>query len=128
MTKAVQQIVKILIVICLTAGVFLLSRNAYKKQTSRKPHTHSMSATLKKYFLANEKPQRIEILSYTKRFEKDVQEIKKMKIAQNSQATFYATVQFFTDESDLTAPLIAQIRFIDLKSGNQIKEESLNLE
>lgn len=128
MNKLVQQVIKLLIVATMTAGVFLLVRGFYVNSFQPKAFTHSKSVALKNYLLAHEPPQRVEIFSYTKRFEKDVSEIKKMKIAQNPQSKFYVTIQFFTDESDDAAPLIAQIRFIDVKSGNQIQEQSLNLE
>ncbi|MBC7420877.1 MAG: hypothetical protein H7328_09120 [Bdellovibrio sp.] len=128
MINKFQQIIKVFIVICLTAGVFLLAKKSYNKKVLQKSYTNSKLVTLKKYLIGHEKPQRVEIFSYTQRFEKDVAEIKKLKIAQSPQSNFYVTIQFFTDESDATAPLIAQIRFVDIKSGNQIKEESLNLE
>ena len=122
------KILKIIILVCMTAGFFLLIRNIYERNLSQNSSTHSKSNMLKKYFINKELPQRVEIFNYTKRFENDVNKIKKIKIPQSSKSTFYVTIQFFTDESDNEAPLIAQIRFIDIKSGNQINEESLNLE
>ncbi len=128
MNNNFQQAIKFLIVICLTVGAFLIFKNYYFKKVMPAVISISKSDQLRNYFLKNDKPQRIEIVSYTQRFEKVVAEIKKMKVPQNPKASFFITVQFFTDESDPQAPLIAQIRFIDIKSQNQIKEESLNLE
>ena len=88
----------------------------------------SKTETLKKYLLSIDKPQRIEIINLSQRFENDVNQIKKIKISQDKKSNFYLSIQFFTDESDEKAPLIAQIRFIEIQSGNTIKEDSLSLE
>jgi hypothetical protein len=128
MTKSIQEIIKLIIVVCITAGAFLLAKNYYFKNSDKISKSQSKASLLKKYLIKNEKPQRVEIVNYSQRFEKDVAEIKKLKVPLDSHSKFYVTVQFFTDESDPQAPLIAQVRFIDLSSGNQIKEESINLE
>ncbi|MBC7743133.1 MAG: hypothetical protein H7061_13110 [Bdellovibrionaceae bacterium] len=128
MTNQFQHAIKFIIVICLTIGAFLVVKTYVKKPSVHNAQSQSKSDILKSYLLKNKKPQRVEIFSYTKRFENEVQEIKKMKVPQDPKAKFYITIQFFTDESDPAAPLIAQVRFIDITSENQIKEESLNLE
>ena len=84
--------------------------------------------TLKKYLLAYQKPQRIELTGLSDRYARDIKELKKLKISQDPNSDFYITIQLFTDETDKSAPLIAQIRFVDLKTGNSRKEESINLE
>ncbi len=131
MSKLIQEVVKFVIVICFTVGGFLLFKNFYRQNVdSTKSHESlgTKAEILKNYLGANKIPQRIEITNLSSRFENDVQTIKKLKIAQDKNSDFYISIQFFTDESDQKAPLIAQIRFIEIKSGNTIKEESLNLE
>ena len=132
MTKFFQEIVKLFIVVCLTVGAFLLFKNFYRQNidSSKKNHENlgSKSEVLKTYLAANKKPQRIEIVNLSTRFEQDVQTIKKLKIAQDKNSNFFISIQFFTDENDPKAPLIAQIRFIEINSGNTIKEDSLNLD
>ncbi len=128
MKRIFHQVSKILIVACLTVGVFLTVKKTVVEKDRQKSFTHQKSVVLKKYLVGHKKPQRIEIFNYTKKYEADVSELKKLKIPQDPNSDFYATIQFFTDESDSEAPLIAQIRFIDIKTNNTIKEESLNLE
>ena len=131
MKKFILEAVKLVVVICFTIGAFLTFKSFYKhRQNGLGPQEalDRKSETLKNYLVANDKPQRIEITNLSTRFEKDVQLIKKMKITQDKNSGFYISIQFFTDENDLKAPLIAQIRFVEIKSGNTIKEESLNLE
>ena len=131
MKKLAQEIIKLIIAICLTVGAFLTFKNFYKQSlnsNTTQENLGSKSEILKKYLTSNKKPQRIEIVNLSTRFEKDVQTIKQIKIAQDKNSDFYISIQFFTDENDLKAPLIAQIRFIDIKTGNTIKEESLNLD
>jgi hypothetical protein len=96
--------------------------------TESTEHHSSKAIMLKQYLQTEDKPARIEVIDYTQRFKGDVDEIKKMKVALDPKSHFYIKIQFFTDESDKTAPLIAQISFIELPSQNLIKEESLNLD
>jgi hypothetical protein len=133
MTKFIKEILGFIIFIAIVGGGLLVFRNVYHGQQGEAilpvmPEVlDARSEALKKYFLANPKPQHIEITNLSKRFEKDVQNFKKLKIPQDKASTFYISIQFFTDESDANAPLVAQIRFIEVKSGNTIKEESINL-
>lgn len=129
MTYVIQKFVKTVMFILFVIGAGLILKNKIdlqrptpEMQLSEKP------LALKKFLLTKEKPQRIEIFGLSDRFEKEIKEIKKLKIAQDPNSDFYVTVQLFSDENDKSAPLIAQIRFIDLKSGNLRKEESINLE
>jgi uncharacterized protein YxeA len=123
MKRILLHILKFVIVLLIIMGLFLIYKNSSDANSPRS--AEGKPAALKKYLLTYEKPQRIEIFNYSKRFE---DEIKKMKISQDKNSNFYISIQFFTDESDDKAPLIAQIRFIDLKTNNTMKEESINLE
>ncbi len=131
MNKFIKEIMKFVVIICFTIGGFLIFKKYYNEEEhrgSQNQSSDSKTETLRKYLVAHQKPSRIEIINLSKRFDSEVNEIKKLKIAQDKNSNFYLMIQFFTDESDLKAPLIAQIRFIEVNSGNTIKEESLNLE
>lgn len=129
MTHIIQKFVKAIMLVLFVIGAGLILKN--KVDSQRPPPEAQLSEkplALKKFLLTQEKPQRIEIFGLSDRFEKEIKEIKKLKVAQDPNSDFYITVQLFSDENDTSAPLIAQIRFIDLKSGNLRKEESINLE
>ena len=130
MNKLIRELLKFVIIICFTIGGFLIFKNFYKHELdeTKKVTLDSKTEALKTYLLTHQKPARVEIINLSKRFESDVLAIKKLKIAQDKNSDFYIMIQFFTDESDESAPLVAQVRFIETKSGNTIKEESLNLE
>ena len=129
MNQKIIGFLKIIILFLFLAGIFLILKNKFDRPASIVvPAVSSKSLTLKKYLLKYQKPQRVEVTGLSERFSQDIIELKKLKIAQDPNSNFYVTIQFFSDESDDKAPLIAQIRFIEMKSGNAIKEESINLE
>lgn len=122
----------ILSLIMLT-GLYLIIKpqlkvNLKTSQQASLSETNTKASALKNYLLQQPKPQRIEIFSYSKKFETDINELKKLKIPQDQSSNTYITIQFFTDEDDPKAPLIAQIRTLDVKTKNLEKEESINLE
>ena len=131
MTNLINKIVKLSISILVVLGFALIFKNKMVKQTesaeSAEPAS-SKSLVLKKFLLKFQKPERIEIYGLSERFAKDITELKKLKVAQDKASDFYVTIKLFSDETDITAPLVAQIQFVDLKSGNLRKEESINLE
>lgn len=120
-----HRLIAFLISIVAVVGLFFLI--ATPNQFYKKESLSSGSVILKNYLLKLPKPQRIEVFSYTEKFKKEVTELKKMKIPQDKNSNVYFTIQFFTDEDDPKAPLIAQVRVYDLKTQNLQKEESLNL-
>lgn len=130
--KAIQSIVKFVILFCLVLGGYLIynskNESAKLKKKIQSEHNSPKALKLKKYLLGFKKPERVEIFNYTKRFENDVNQILEMKVPTDPNSNFYVTIQFFSDEADQTAPLVAQIRFLDTKSKNVMKEQSLNLE
>jgi hypothetical protein len=136
MTKLIKEIVRFAIFLAFVVGALLVARQylgGSKDSQKNGPHTEEVSldqksATLKSYLLGIKKPQRIEFTNLSQRYEKQIQSFKQLKIPQDKNSDFYISIQFFTDEGDNTAPLVAQIRFIDIKSGNTTKEESINLE
>ena len=129
MTDLLNKIVKsvLFLMVILGLGLIFKSKLEHQALVSIDPIS-AKSLILKKYLLQYQRPARIEIAGLSTKFENEIVAIKKLKIAQNSSSDFYVLVKLFTDETDTNAPLVAQIQFIDLKSGNLGKEESINLE
>src|SRR4051812_46238110 len=117
--KAIIQIIsKVVILLCITFGGYLIYKNKDLILSQVKPEaviteTNPKAIILKKYLLQYKKPNRVEIVNLTQKFDADVAEIKKMKIPLDKQSDFYVNVKFFTDETDDKAPLVAQINFLD---------------
>ena len=130
MTNVITKLIKFIIVLLCLAGFAIILKNRFEKENvkSEESALNTKALLLKNYLLKFEKPQRVELTGLSTRYAREIKEIKKLKVSQNPQSDFYVTIQLFTDESDASAPLIAQIRFIDLKSGNAKKEESINLQ
>ena len=129
MTNKVTKLIKIFISILFVIGFTLTFKNKIEQRKITSDDTTAAKAlVLKKYLLKFQKPERVEIFGLSDRFNKDILNIKKLKVAQDKKSDFYITIKLFTDETDISAPLVAQIQFIDLVSGNLRKEESINLE
>ncbi|MEQ1722204.1 MAG: hypothetical protein ABL930_03450 [Pseudobdellovibrio sp.] len=132
MSTIIQGIIRLVILACLVGGIALIVKTREDKISHKKKieeaSNNPKALALKKFLLTFNKPERVEIFNYTKKFEKDVNEILEMKIATDPNSDFYITIQFFTDENDEKAPLVAQVRFLDFNSDNLRKEVSINLE
>ena len=128
MTRIFQSLIKFVILICVIVGLAIIYKSREDKKAEQAQYHNSKALILKKFLIGFNKPRRIEVFNYTKRFDTDVKEIKQMKVPLDDNSDFYITIQFFTDESDLDAPLVAQIRFMNVKSDNMVKEESINLQ
>lgn len=132
MRSIIQGFFKLIIFVCLIGGAALIFKTQEDKKAVKKniefENNNPKALALKKYLLTYNKPARVEIFNYTKKFDKDVKKIIEMKIPVDPNSNFYVTIQFFTDETDKNAPLVAQIRFLDIKSDNLVKEHSINLE
>lgn len=132
MSAIIQGLLKIIMLGCLVLGIALVIKTREEKKAANKQieleSNNPKALALKKYLLTYNKPVRVEIFNYTKRYEKDINEILEMKVSTDPNSNFYVTIQFFTDENDAKAPLVAQIRFLDIKSDNLVKEHSINLE
>lgn len=128
MSKILQALAKMLILVCVVVGAGLVYKSQEDKKEYQDSLTNKKALFLKKYLLGYNKPQRVEITNLTKRLEKDVEEIKQMKVSLDPNSPFYVTIDFFTDENDADAPLIASIKFIEIASQNKIKEDNINLE
>lgn len=136
MSRVTQRLIEFLILSCFIFGLTLIIQNseirttllAVISSTNEGESSNPKALILKKYLYGYRKPKRVEIFNYTKKYTQDVNEIIEMKIMTDSTSDFYITIQFFTDENDAAAPLVAQIRFLDAKSDNLVKEHSINLE
>lgn len=89
---------------------------------------YTKALQFKKEIIKYKKPARVEIETYTKRYQNDIKDIKNLKIPIDENANFYVQVQLFSEDSDETSPLILQMKFKDIKTQNLIREESINLE
>ncbi len=118
-------------------GAICMGYYTYKKMgplnflPSAAPET-GYTKQVKDQILKYQKPARIEVVNYIKNpdhpFQKEIDSIKKLKIPLNKDSENYIKIQFFVDETDATAPLMAQFLYFDVKTDNLIKEESLKLE
>lgn len=92
----------------------------------------SYAAQVRQQIEKYQKPARVEVINYIKNpdhlYQKDIQEIKKMKLALNKDSDHYIKIQFFVDETDATAPLMGQFFIFDTKTDNLIKEDSIKFE
>ena len=97
----------------------------FEKESS---YTTQVRQQIEKY----QKPARVEIVNYIKNpdhlFQKDIEEIKKLKLPLNKSSAHYIKIQFFVDETDATAPLMGQFFIFDSKTDNLIKEDSIKFE
>ncbi|OFZ28705.1 MAG: hypothetical protein A2622_06365 [Bdellovibrionales bacterium RIFCSPHIGHO2_01_FULL_40_29] len=128
MTILINTLAKIIIIALFVFGFSLVLKNKFDTPEVSSEQLAAKPLMLKAYLLNFQKPERIEIIGLSNKFEKDIQEIKKLKISQDKSSDFYITIKLFSDETDDSAPLVAQIQFIDLKTGNLRKEESINLD
>lgn len=129
MSHSVDKIAKWLVAVMFLVGLGLILKGKVERmQVLSIESSSAKSLILKKYLLKYQKPARIEIAGLSTKFVSEIDEIKKLKVAQDSASDFYVIIKLFSDETDTAAPLVAQIQFIDLKSGNLRKEESINLE
>ena len=130
MKNLFNALLKLVIFACIVVGGGILYKNQTNpvKTVEDEQQLGPQALVLKKYFSKFGKPQKIQIFNFTKRLDKEVEEIKKMKLPIDLGSKFYVAVELFTDENDKDAPLVAQIKFMDVASDNMVKEESINLD
>lgn len=118
-----------IIFIAFAIGLMLYSR-VKKEYAADKKHKQDYTRALqvKNEIIKYKKPARVEIETFTKRYQQDLEEIKNLKIPIDENSGFYMQVQLFSEDTDETSPLILQIKFKDTKNNGLIKEESINLE
>lgn len=128
MKAILTSLAKLIILFCVVVGAGLIYKSQEDKKAVQDSYTNKKALALKKHLLTYNKPQRVEISNLTKRLEKDVEEIKQMKVSLDPNSPFYIAIDFFTDENDPEAPLIASIKFIEIATENKIKEDNINLD
>ena len=124
-------LVKNLCIVFIAVAIALLLYTRVKKEyAAEQKHKQDYTRALqvKKEIIKYKKPARVEIETFTKRYQKDLEEIKALKIPLDENAGHYMQVQLFSEDTDETSPLILQIKFKDVKNNGLIKEESINLE
>lgn len=121
----------LIIFIGLAIGSITYIKWLRKTPTQTQQSKETNSAKVKKFISNYKRPSHVVVQSYIKdphsRFNNDIEEIKKLKIQKSENSNYFIELQLFTDETDPTAPLVVQMRFLDKKTQNLIKEESLNL-
>lgn len=134
MNAIFQTLMRVVILACLAGGVFLIIKTredittTEKKKAAAEESKNPKVRALKKFLADYGTPERVEIFNYTKKYDQDVNEILNTPITTDPVSPFYITIQFFTDENDVKAPLVAQIRFLDVTTDNLKKEVSINLD
>ena len=93
---------------------------------------NSYADQIKARILKYDKPARVEVINYIKNpnhlFQKDINDIKKIKVPLNKDSKSYIKIQFFVDETDPTAPLMGQFFVLDVATDNLIFEDTIKLE
>lgn len=118
---------KLLVLICVLGGAYFL----YKSNTlkpSEEAIANKRAAALRTFLAKYKKPQRVEVTNLSERFAEDAAEIKKLELPLDPQSKYYIAINLFTDETDSQAPLVAQIKFMDIATENKLSEENINLE
>ncbi len=118
---------KFIIIAMVVLGLSLIFKDKAVNPEINADVASSKALVLKNYLLKFQKPERVEIIGLSTTFETEISQIKKLKVMQDKNSDFYVVIRLFADESDSTAPLVAQIQFVDVKTGNLRKEESINL-
>lgn len=123
--------IKNLCIIFIAVAIALLAYTRLKKEYAAEKfnkEVYTRALQVKKHILKYKRPARVEIETFTKRYQKDIEEIKDLKIPLDENAKFFMQVQLFSEDTDESSPLILQIKFKDLKTQALIQEDSINLE
>lgn len=120
-------LIRLLVVICVAAGGYVLF-TAQSEKSKEEAVSNKKAEALRLFLAKYKKPQRVEITNLTERFADDAEEIKKLKLPLDQNSKYYIAITLFTDETDSQAPLVAQIKFMDIATENKLSEENINLE
>ena len=122
---------KIILLLLVILGTYLITFKKWPGQAMIKNDESRFVQEVKKQFSNTTKPSKIYFKNYVKSpdhpYQNEIAKMKKMKIPQDPQSAFYVEIELFTDEGDPKAPLVVQLRYLDSKTNNLIKELSLNL-
>lgn len=120
-------LLKLLVVVFISAGAYFIYTGQAEKSVNEVV-TNKKAAALKTFLAKYKKPQRVEVTNLSERFSEDAEEIKKLKMPLDPKSGYYISINLFTDETDSQAPLVAQIKFMDIATENKLSEENINLE
>ncbi len=118
---------RLLVIICIAGGAYLLY-TGISKTSDDDIVANKKAAALKVFLVKYKKPQRVEVTNLSERFAQDAEEIKKLNLPLDPNSKYYIAINLFTDETDNEAPLVAQIKFMDIATENKLSEENINLE
>lgn len=124
-------LVRNLCIVFISIAIALLVYTRIKKEYAthqKNKEIYTRALQVKKHILKYKRPVRVEIETFTKRYQKDIEDIKQLKIPLDENSNFYMQVQLFSEDTDESSPLVLQIRFKDLKTQALIQEDSINLE
>jgi hypothetical protein len=127
MKNLISGILKLAVALCVVVSAALLY-SSFEEKKSEPEITNPKAQELKSFLMKYHKPVRIEVTSLTQRYSSDAEEIKKLKLPTDPKSKFYISINLFTDETDSQAPLVAQIKFMDVATENKLSEENINLE
>lgn len=122
---------KNLCVVFISVALGLMLYTRIKKEYAeheKNKEIYTRALQVKKFLLKYKKPARVEIESFTKRYQKDIADIKNLKIPMDESSKFFMEVQLFSEDTDESSPLVLQVRFKDINSKALIQEDSINLE
>ena len=126
-----SNMIRSILVIIMGLAIAFLAYMQFQEKWTQSKYKNTKALQVKKYFLKYKKPARVEFQNYVRspqnKYQKDIQEIKSLKLFLDEKSDFYVELQLFTDELDTTAPLVAQFRFLSTKNKNLLREESINL-
>jgi len=121
-------LLRLLVVVFISAGAYIIYTNQSEKPAEEEVVANKKAAALKGFLAKYKKPQRVEVTNLSERFAADAEEIKKLKLPLDPKSGYYISINLFTDETDSQAPLVAQIKFMDIATENKLSEENINLE
>jgi hypothetical protein len=128
----IKKIIGLLLLVFVTYAGYFVYRNNSLLIIKNEKRENSYADQIKAKILKYEKPARIEIINYVKNpdhlFQKDIDQIKKIKVPLNKNSKLYIKIQFFVDETDPTAPLMGQFSILEIGTDNLIVEDSLKLD
>ena len=127
MKSLVSTLINLFCALLLVAAAYFLTLKDQKKNQPVE-NLSQYALILQKHLSQYGPPERIEFNNLTERFKNEAESLKKIKIPMRPDSKFYISIDVFTDETDLEAPLVAQIQFFDKATENKVKEDVINLE
>lgn len=118
----------IIVLLGLALGAILYKKIKYNFTLNSQVGKPTKAQMIRSEILKFKKPARIEVETYTQKYQEEIADIKKIKVPMNNKSDFYIQIQIFSDDSDEKSPLVIQMKFKDVRSNNLIKETSLSIE